>query len=231
MSGPVVWGWLAGFACLAPLAWAQSDDGRLGVPASVQAFVMEHPALRGRDSEISWAQSPVRLPKCERPARLTWLGRNAPPGRVAVEIVCDQPSPWRRRLTLQVQVWLDHWVALKSLPAGHRLQAEDLRLVNGLSGRLPRKLVPASADWVGKELVRPIAAGSLLELNNLRFQTVIRRGAEVQVKILGQGFEIMTSGVAQSDAVLGATIEVRIKEGKAVQAQAVGEGQAELRMD
>jgi len=48
---------------------------------------------------------------------------------------------------------------------------------------------------------------------------------------LGRGFEIMSSGVALSDAVAGASFPVKIRDGKTVQAQAVSEGLAEIRMD
>jgi flagella basal body P-ring formation protein FlgA len=54
---------------------------------------------------------------------------------------------------------------------------------------------------------------------------------EIQVKILGKGFEIMSSGVALSDAGAGSAFQVKIGDGKTFRALAVGDGLAEVRMD
>jgi flagella basal body P-ring formation protein FlgA len=103
--------------------------------------------------------------------------------------------------------------------------------MQGLSGRLPKDLAGEPADWTGQELARGLGQGSPLRLNNLRIQTVIRRGMENQVKILGKGFEIMSSGVAMSDAVAGAPFQVKIRDGRTLRVLAVKEGLAEVMMD
>jgi flagella basal body P-ring formation protein FlgA len=201
------------------------------VPENIVAFAQEHPALKGRKSEVRWAQRPLTLPECPTPTRLRWLGQMSPPGRMQLEVSCDSARPWRRQLVLEVQLWVDYWVAKRSLPAGHRLAQEDLQLMQGLSGRLPKDLAGEPSDWADQELTRTLAQGSPLRLNNLRIQTVIRRGMEIQVKILGKGFEIMSSGVALSDAVAGAPFQVKIRDGRTLRVLAVKEGLAEIMMD
>ncbi len=222
------------------LAWAclpqarAADPGQSSawpVPENLMAFAQEHPALKGRKSEVRWAQRPVTLPDCPVPARLRWLGQTLPPGRMNLEVACDSARPWRRQLVLEVQVWMDYWVAKRSLPAGHQLTPEDMQPMQGLSGRLPKDLAGEPADWTGQELARGLGQGSPLRLNNLRIQTVIRRGMEIQVKILGKGFEIMSSGVAMSDAVAGAPFQVKIRDGRTLRVLAVKEGLAEVMMD
>jgi flagella basal body P-ring formation protein FlgA len=130
-----------------------------------------------------------------------------------------------------VQVWTHHWVAKRNLPAGHRLSPDDFKPVHGPKSRMDGELAANPDLWAGQELARPLSEGQPLRLNNWRVLTVIRRGMEVQVKILGKGFEITSSGVALTDAAQGASFQVRGKDGKTFQALAVAEGWAEIRMD
>ena len=219
-------------ACLPPARAAHpGDSAAWPVPENLLAFAQEHPALKGRKSEVRWAQRPVTLPECPVPTRLRWLGQTPPPGRMNLEVSCESARPWRRQLVLEVQLWMDYWVAKRSLPAGHRLTPDDMQLLQGLSGRLPKDLAGEPSDWTDQELTRALAQGSPLRLNNLRIQTVIRRGMEIQVKILGKGFEIMSSGVAMSDAVAGAPFQVKIRDGRTLRVLAVKEGLAEVMMD
>ncbi len=210
---------------------ASSSGASVAVPASVRNFVLEHPALQSLKSEIRWAQPPVMLPVCPQTLQTRWLGQNTPPGKVSLEIACESDRPWRRRLTLEVQVQAQYWVARRSLPAGHRISADDFQIVQNMTTESPQNLAGDPADWAGQELMRALPQGSALKLNNLRSQTVIRKGMEVQIKMMGKGFEIMTSGTAVTDAVRGAAFQVKIRDGKTLQAQAVGEGLAEVRMD
>ncbi len=217
------------------LAWAAGPASGAGtavaVPASVQGFVLEHPALQSLKTEVRWAQPPVVLPQCPHALQMRWQGQSAPPGKVSLEVACESQRPWRRRLSLEVQVWAPSWVARRPLPAGQRLAADDFQIVQKMTGQSPRDLAGDPAQWAGQELVRALPQGAALKLNNLRSQTVIRKGMEVQIKMLGQGFEIMTSGTAMTDAARGGAFQVRIRDGKTLQAQAVGEGLAEVRMD
>lgn len=212
-------------------ALSPGSPARPPLPQEWLAFAQQHPALQGQKSELRWAQRPVTLPDCPAPTQLRWLGQNAPPGPVTLEVSCASGRPWKRQLALDVQLWVDHWVAKRALPAGHRLAQDDFQPAQAPLGRQARDLAGPPGDWVGQELARPLAAGAALRLNILRVQTVIRRGMDIQVKILGKGFEIMSSGVALSDAMLGASFQVRVKDGKTFQALAVAEGLAEIRMD
>ncbi len=210
---------------------ASGSGTPVAVPASVRNFVLGHPALQSLKSEIRWAQPPVVLPVCPQALQTRWLGQNTPPGKVSLEVACESDRPWRRRLTVEVQVQAQYWVARRSLPAGYRISADDFQFVQNMTGQSPQDLANDPADWTGQELVRALPQGAALKLNNLRSQTVIRKGMEVQIKMMGKGFEIMTSGTAVTDAVRGAAFQVKIRDGKTLQAQAVGEGLAEVRMD
>lgn len=233
-SGP--WMGAAAVALLAAqaaaaLSLADGSGTGSGLPQEWTALAEQHPALQGQKIELRWAQKPVSLPACAVPSQLRWLGAKPPPGLVSLEVLCPGPRPWRRQLSLEVQVWTHHWVAKRNLPAGHRLAPDDFKPVHGPKGRMAGELAADPGQWAGQELARPLSEGQPLRLNNWRVLTVIRRGMEVQVKILGKGFEITSSGVALTDAAQGASLQVRGKDGKTFQALAVAEGWAEIRMD
>ena len=222
--------------CLLQLGAAGAQEaGRASaaaVPEEVAEFVRQHPALAGRKSDVVWTLRPMSLPACPSRIELRWSGVARPPGAVRLEASCPEgPRPWQRPLAVQVHLWSDYWVARRALPAGHRVQPEDLEALNGSTARLPRDLASERSAWEGQELSRALGAGEPLRLNNLRLQTVIRRSMEVQVKVVGRGFEIMTVGIALSDAAKGSTLKVKTQDGRTLDAQAVGEGQAEVRMD
>jgi flagella basal body P-ring formation protein FlgA len=224
---------LLGLLALGPaLAQEAGRAGAAAVPEQIADFVRQHPALAGRKIDVVWTLRPMTLPPCPAGIELSWSGTARPPGAVRLDASCPHgPKPWQRQLAVQAQLWSDYWVARRALPAGHRVQPDDLEAVFGNTARLPRGLAGARSAWEGQELSRALGAGEALQLNNLRLQTVIRRSMEVQVKVLGRGFEIMTVGVALSDAAKGSTLKIKTQDGRTLDAQAVGEGQAEVRMD
>jgi flagella basal body P-ring formation protein FlgA len=81
------------------------------------------------------------------------------------------------------------------------------------------------------ELSRAQQAGNALRLNDFRPMSVIKSGDQVRVAIVGRGFGIDASGQALADAALGASVKVRISDGKIIQGTAVSQGVVEVVME
>jgi flagella basal body P-ring formation protein FlgA len=87
-------------------------------------------------------------------------------------------------------------------------------------------------EWVkDMELNRSQQPGNPLRLNDFRAMSVIKSGDQIRVTMRGRGFAIDSSGQALSDAALGASVKVRIADGKIIQGTAVSQGQVEVVME
>jgi len=99
-------------------------------------------------------------------------------------------------------------VATRPLPAGTVLGAGDIRLEQGGSAAgLPA--APRAIDEVlGKETVKPIAAGKAIEASALRPAVVVRRGEVVTVCAHASGIRVETKAKAVKDGGLGDLIDL-----------------------
>jgi flagella basal body P-ring formation protein FlgA len=121
--------------------------------------------------------------------------------------------------------------AAKPLKSGQILSPSDWKWVEGDLSKMGDSLIDSPDLIKDMELSRSQQPGQPLRLNDFRTMSVIKSGDQVRVSILGRGFAIDASGQALSDAALGASVKVRITNGKIVQGTAVSQGLIEVVME
>jgi flagella basal body P-ring formation protein FlgA len=122
-------------------------------------------------------------------------------------------------------------VASRPLKPGQVLTPADWKWVDGDLSKMGDSMVDSPDLLKNMELSRPQQAGNPLRLNDFRQMSVIKSGDQVRVAILGRGFAIDASGQALADAALGASVKVRISDGKIIQGTAVSQGLVEVVME
>ncbi len=99
-------------------------------------------------------------------------------------------------------------VAARPLPAGTVLGAGDLRLEQGAAAAGLSAGTHAFAEVLGRETIKPIAAGKAIEASALRTPVVVRRGEIVTVCAHASGIRVETKAKAAKDGGMGDLIDL-----------------------
>ena len=216
------------FFCLASPAQAalsvQAED-------AVKQFLDQHPSLEGQEFSIQWDPSKLEFPVCAKKPSVELLRKDKAWGKLLLNLRCDTGRVWARPVSLYVMVKGRYLVASRPLKPGQVLTPADWKWVDGDLSKMGDSLVDSPDLLKNMELSRPQQAGNPLRLNDFRQMSVIKSGDQVRVAILGRGFAIDASGQALADAALGASVKVRISDGKIIQGTAVSQGVVEVVME
>lgn len=190
----------------------------------VETFLAQQAAgLPGR-VEVRIADAALaQLPACAQPQVFLSPGVRAW-GRVSVGLRCDAPTPWTRWVPAQVAVIGPYLVATRTVEAGQPVSEADAAPREGDLAALPPGVLTEPGELAGKLATNRIAAGAPLRRELLRGAVVIRQGQEVRVVVQGPGFTLGTEGKALSDATVGATVQVRARNGSTLSGLAQQDG-------
>ncbi len=217
-------------------AWSQAQSTPAGPPSpmaqAIRSFVSSHPSIVGRSFEITWRDRQAPWPACASAPGVSLLRKDRPWGQVYLQLECREPGQtWRQTVQVQVAVFGKTWVTKSSLKPGEWVNLNDFETKVIELSKYKEDLIDDLSVLDGLEVARPLSAGAVVKLNDFKPTSVIKSGDLIKLTLLGQGFEMVTSGQALNDAVIGATVRVRTVEGKALQGKAVGPGKVEAVLD
>ena len=215
------------------LGFASSAQAALSVQAedAVKQFLGNHPSLEGRDYSIQWEPVKIEFPSCAKAPSVELLRKDKAWGKLLLNLRCDSGRVWARPVGLYVTVKGRYLAAARPLKPGQILTPNDWKWVDGDLAKMGDTLIDSPELLKDVELNRAQQAGNALRLNDFRQMSVIKSGDQVRVAILGRGFAIDASGQALADAALGASVKVRISDGKIIQGTAVKQGLVEVVME
>ena len=198
---------------------------------AVKQFLDQHPSLEGQEFSIQWNPSKLEFPVCAKKPTVELLRKDKAWGKLLLNLRCDAGRVWARPVSLYVMVKGRYLVATRPLKPGQILTSSDWKWADGDLSKMGDSMVDSPDLLKNMELSRPQQAGNPLRLNDFRQMSVIKSGDQVRVAILGRGFAIDASGQALADAALGASVKVRISDGKIIQGTAVSQGVVEVVME
>jgi flagella basal body P-ring formation protein FlgA len=218
--------------CLA-FCLASPAQAALSVQAeeAVKQFLDQHPSLEGQEFSIQWDPSKLEFPTCSKKPSVELLRKDKAWGKLLLNLRCDTGRVWARPVSLYVMVKGRYLAAARPLKSGQVLTPSDWKWVDGDLSKMGDSLVDSPDLIKNMELSRAQQAGNALRLNDFRQMSVIKSGDQVRVAIVGRGFGIDASGQALADAALGASVKVRISDGKIIQGTAVSQGVVEVVME
>ena len=218
--------------CLA-FCLASPAQAALSVQAekAVKQFLDQHPSLEGQEFSIQWDPSKLEFPTCSKKPSVELLRKDKAWGKLLLNLRCDTGRVWARPVSLYVMVKGRYLVASRPLKPGQVLTPADWKWVDGDLSKMGDSMVDSPDLIKNMELSRAQQAGNALRLNDFRQMSVIKSGDQVRVAIVGRGFGIDASGQALADAALGASVKVRISDGKIIQGTAVSQGVVEVVME
>jgi flagella basal body P-ring formation protein FlgA len=198
---------------------------------AVKQFLDQHPSLEGQEFSIQWEPSKLEFPVCAKKPTVELLRKDKAWGKLILNLRCESGRVWARPISLYVLVKGRYLAAARPLKSGQILTPSDWKWVDGDLSKMGDSMVDSPDLLKNMELSRAQQAGNPLRLNDFRQMSVIKSGDQVRVAIVGRGFGIDASGQALADAALGASVKVRISDGKIIQGTAVSQGVVEVVME
>lgn len=151
----------------------------------------------------------LRLPKCGTLLEVFLPGGARVMGNTSVGVRCPGPGPWTVYQSASVEVFDPVLVASRFLNKGTVLVAADFHAERRDLSTLPGGYETAPERLIGKQLRRPLMAGTVISPQAVRTLPAIRRGETVTLVIREGGLEVGSSGVALGDASGGERLRVR----------------------
>ena len=164
--------------------------------------------------ELGELDSRLRLAPCAKvepflpPGARLW-------GKTRLGLRCVQgTSRWTVFLPLTVKAFGPAWVVRGDLASGTVLTESDA-LQAEVDWALESSPVMATPEqWVGQVAARPLSTGQVLRQAAIRPAQVFAAGAQIRVLGQGQGFQVITDGLALSTGVIGQPARVRMDNGR-----------------
>lgn len=230
--------WPLALLCAAGMAGAQvapAPETSLS-PAllqQVRQLVMDKAATPGGprvELQIGQLDARLRLAPCQKIEPYVPSGSRLR-GASRVGLRCLEGSTrWNVYVPVTVSLFGPAVVMASDLPAGHTLQAADLRMaeVNLSESRSPPWTEPPRV--LGRVLSHPVAAGQALRQDAVRPRQWFAAGETVQVRAVGGGFSIVGAGEALNAGMEGQMAKVRTESGKVITGMPVAERQLEVEL-
>lgn len=139
-------------------------------------------------------------------------------GSTTVGVRCSGERPWKVFVPVRVQALAPVLVAKRPLARGAKLSAADLDSVEQDTARLPYGYFDDPSALAGRELRRPVAAGTVIVPAMVAAPRLVRRGQTVRLSATQGGIAIAMTGRALGDGALDQRIRVEnLSSGRVVE--------------
>ncbi|MDR2166002.1 MAG: flagellar basal body P-ring formation protein FlgA [Zoogloeaceae bacterium] len=220
-----IWRFVPMIFCFLPFTCSVQAQTRNPVLDAVEQYVLEQ--LQGQPGEIGVAAGPLdprlRLTPCDQYQAFAPAGVRLV-GAVNIGVRCLRPARWSIYVPVRIRIQRAYVATAVSLPAGRRIERQDLQLLRGDLGNLPAGVLTTPEAAVGKTLKNALAAGQPLRPEQLMAPLAIRQGQTVKLVYEGPGFTASNEGQALNNASEGQPVQVRTRSGTVVGGIAAADG-------
>lgn len=191
---------------------APAFQSHASIHARVRDYLQDRiPAAQRADARIELGRLDprLRLAVCSSPLQAFANGDRPAAGALSVGIRCAGERPWTLYVPARVAIFGPVAVIARPLARGAPIQPQDLEIVQRDLAGLSHGYFDTREAAVGKMTKQPLAAGQILQVNQVASPKLVRRGDQVTLRVSANGFEVSVSGSALADGVLGQRIRVR----------------------
>ena len=215
-----------------PVQKPSSDEARQAqlqhIRREVERFVLKHIGCPAQQAHVEMDLSAVtrcvhRHPENDFQVRSTgggsWLGQRS------VLLMRYENGEVRDRVYVPVKTGLYQNVVVvgRRLAGQACLRPEDVSVERRLMYAPVGTIFQAVADVVGKRTVRPLNAGSIVQVRDVAAIPLVYRGDAVTVRVRGAGFVVRCVGRAKEDGMRGRFVQIqRLDSRETFLAQVVG---------
>jgi flagellar basal body P-ring formation protein FlgA len=138
-------------------------------------------------------------------------------GRSRVGLRClEGRVHWKVYVPVTIKAWGPAWVLRRAVPGGTVLTQDDADVAEMDWAEHPASILATPQSWIGQEAAFALQPGQALRANMVRPVPAFERGAQVRVKSIGSGFQVVVTGQAMEDGVMGQSVRVKLGTGRTV---------------
>lgn len=199
------------------------------IQATVENFVRQKATgMRGeRSVTVSRIDNRIKLERCDK-MEAYLPGNNRLTGNVSIGVRCQGPASWSLFVPVQIKVVDEVLVAAQSVSAGQALQAADLKLERRDVTAIPGNVLNSPEQAIGRNTSAPLAAGTVIRMEQLRAPNIIVQGQQVKLVAQGSSFKVTSEGLAMGNATLGQVVAVKTRSGQVIKGIARSQGVVEV---
>lgn len=217
----LILGWL-----LPALAWAGAIQDMNALEKLADRFMQQEVSQRQATYKLGRLDRRLVLPACQQPT-VDWSNANQTSGNTTLVIACPD-SGWSIRLPVSISEKQLGVVLTRSVSAGEVLQDGDVKLVEIANPAMARNVINNLGLAVGQSMRSGAPAGSWLRSFMVHAPYAIRAGQPVKVEAEGDGFNVLSEGIANGNAAVGEAVSVRLSSGRVVRGMVQPDGTVSL---
>jgi flagella basal body P-ring formation protein FlgA len=181
------------------------------IRAQVRDFVTRSVARPDARLEVEVGPLDPRLRVSRCPGNLTAFRPPGarPVGRSHVGLRCEASPGWTIYIPVQVRLYAPVLVAKHPLVRGSTLANSDIRHEIMDLGSLPPGVLSNPADVAGRQMLYPVAGGTVLRVSLIKANRLIQRGEKITILARTGGIEVRVAGEALHDGFAGEPVQVR----------------------
>lgn len=171
----------------------------------------------------------LRPSRCDAPLEIVRPHAGRVLGPVSYGVRCPGNKPWTLYLRADVSAGITLPVAGGPLPRGAIIGEGDLEIAERRISSAPADIVLDSAQLVGHELRRSLAAGSSFRHGDITRPKLISRGQTVTIVSGRPGLQVRMQGKAMSAAAVGERVQVaNTRSGRRVEGVVLADGSVRI---
>ncbi|MBV8679320.1 MAG: flagellar basal body P-ring formation protein FlgA [Aquitalea sp.] len=213
-------------ALLPTLALAAGTQDMASLEKLAEQFLQQETAQRSASYKLGRLDRRLVLPACVSP-KVDWANTAQTSGNTSLVIACPD-SGWSLRLPVSITEKQMGVVLTRSVSAGDVLQEGDVKLVEVTNPAMARNVLKEPAQAIGQSMRSGAPAGSWLRNFMVHAPYAVRAGQPVKVQAGGEGFSVLSEGVANGNAAVGEAVSVRLSGGRVVRGLVQPDGTVSL---
>lgn len=200
---------LFALACVAATPLPASPWQELAeIRAAAEAFIESRVTDAALDARAGALDARLRLQRCDGVLEAFRPPGGRTTGNTTVGVRCTGSQRWKLYVPVRVEARAQVLVARRPLARGTRLDAADLVQAEHDLTSLPYGYFRDLAALTGRELRRPVGAGTVILPSMVAEPQLVRRGQTVVLSARQSGVQISMQGRALADGALQQRIRV-----------------------
>lgn len=200
--------------------WGSNLEAANAFDEQLKRFLVNQTAHKIHNIVIHYI-SPKPVVDCTHPV-LSLTNEKKLWGKVTLIAQCETN---RHIIQLNIEGVGNYVIAARPIKAGATISADDMLYKSGRLDKLPDSLILDKQEVIDRVALRNIHVNQSIKTTMIRKKWLVTAGQSSRVIIRGNGYQIVTSGKALSNARLDDPVKVRIHgSGKIINGLATNEG-------
>ncbi len=158
----------------------------------------------------------LRLQACDSALEVYRRNAKSTIGNQTIGVKCHSPVAWTVYVPIKVKVFKEVVVTNRPLTANYIITKNDIKIKTWDIGLLRQAYGTDLGKFIGQQLKHAVSKGTVLSINSVKAQKIIRRGEQIILVASVGAMEVRMNGTALADAQLGQRIKVRNNSSKRV---------------